>query len=185
MTYDQVWWPILRICALHLTHPRCTHTAVNTHWSSTTIDFVLFHLTSVCVGDVNEESRHFGLKHWETQNVSKLKHFAPFVLFHYLHNYLKYKTVLFTMHRMVFNHIFRGDNPLLCHEHQKVWPFLPVPVEMHHQAHPKCSCWLRKVLTPIPSQYWSTSHPSCDPWFVCMCIQSQWATNFHNNKKLR
>ncbi len=26
VTYDQVWWPILRICALHLTHPRCTHT---------------------------------------------------------------------------------------------------------------------------------------------------------------
>ncbi len=27
----QPWWPILGICALHLTHPRCTHTAVNTH----------------------------------------------------------------------------------------------------------------------------------------------------------
>ncbi len=29
----QVWWPILRICALRLTHPKCTHThtAVNTH----------------------------------------------------------------------------------------------------------------------------------------------------------
>ncbi len=26
----QVWWPILRICALHLTHPSA-HTAVNTH----------------------------------------------------------------------------------------------------------------------------------------------------------
>ncbi len=31
VTYDQVWWPILGICALHLTHPKCTHTAVNTH----------------------------------------------------------------------------------------------------------------------------------------------------------
>ncbi len=31
MTYDQVWWPILRICALHLTHPKCTHTAVKIH----------------------------------------------------------------------------------------------------------------------------------------------------------
>ncbi len=31
MTYDQVWWPILGICALHLTHPKCTHTAMNTH----------------------------------------------------------------------------------------------------------------------------------------------------------
>ncbi len=30
-TYGQVWWPILGICALHLTHPKCTHTAVNTH----------------------------------------------------------------------------------------------------------------------------------------------------------
>ncbi len=27
----QVWWPKLVICALHLTHPKCTHTAVNTH----------------------------------------------------------------------------------------------------------------------------------------------------------
>ncbi len=31
VTYDQIWWPILGICALHLTYPRCTHTAVNTH----------------------------------------------------------------------------------------------------------------------------------------------------------
>ncbi len=30
-TYSQVWWPILGIRALHLTHPTCTHTAVNTH----------------------------------------------------------------------------------------------------------------------------------------------------------
>ncbi len=29
-TYGQVWWPILGISALHLTHPKCTHT-VNTH----------------------------------------------------------------------------------------------------------------------------------------------------------
>ncbi len=34
VTYDEVWWPILGICALHLTHPKCTHTAVNTHRSS-------------------------------------------------------------------------------------------------------------------------------------------------------
>ncbi len=31
VTYNQVWWPILGICSLHLTHPKCTHTAVNTH----------------------------------------------------------------------------------------------------------------------------------------------------------
>ncbi len=30
MTCGRVWWPILGICALHLTHP-CTHTVVNTH----------------------------------------------------------------------------------------------------------------------------------------------------------
>ncbi len=37
MTCGQVWWPILGICALHLTHPKCTHTAVNTHtpWKHT------------------------------------------------------------------------------------------------------------------------------------------------------
>ncbi len=37
VTYDQVWWPILRIIALHLTHPKCTHTAVSTHthWTHT------------------------------------------------------------------------------------------------------------------------------------------------------
>ncbi len=39
VTCGQVWWPILGICALHLTHPMCTHThssehthTVNTHW---------------------------------------------------------------------------------------------------------------------------------------------------------
>ncbi len=31
----QVWWPILGICALHLTHPKCTHSAVNTHTVNT------------------------------------------------------------------------------------------------------------------------------------------------------
>ncbi len=31
MTYDQVWWPILGICALHLTHPKCTHSSEHTH----------------------------------------------------------------------------------------------------------------------------------------------------------
>ncbi len=38
VTYSQVWWPILRIRALHLTHQTCTHTqqwtythTVNTH----------------------------------------------------------------------------------------------------------------------------------------------------------
>ncbi len=37
VTYGQVWWPILRIRALHLSHPKCTHTAVNTHtpWTHT------------------------------------------------------------------------------------------------------------------------------------------------------
>ncbi len=37
MTYDQVWWPILWIFALHLTHPKSTHTAVKTHtpWTYT------------------------------------------------------------------------------------------------------------------------------------------------------
>ncbi len=31
VTCGQVWWPILGICALYLTHLKCTHTAVNTH----------------------------------------------------------------------------------------------------------------------------------------------------------
>ncbi len=37
VTCGQVWLPILEICALHLTHPKCTHTAVNTHtpWTHT------------------------------------------------------------------------------------------------------------------------------------------------------
>ncbi len=30
-SYGQVCRPILGICALHLTHPNCTHRAVNTH----------------------------------------------------------------------------------------------------------------------------------------------------------
>ncbi len=35
------WWPILGICALHLTYPRCTHTAVNTHTRSSGQPFML------------------------------------------------------------------------------------------------------------------------------------------------
>ncbi len=37
VTFGQVWWPILGICALHLTHPTCSYTAVNTHtpWTHT------------------------------------------------------------------------------------------------------------------------------------------------------
>ncbi len=31
VTYGQVWWPILGICALHLTHPKCAHTQQWTH----------------------------------------------------------------------------------------------------------------------------------------------------------
>ncbi len=31
MTCGQAWRPILGICALHLTHLKCTHTVVNTH----------------------------------------------------------------------------------------------------------------------------------------------------------
>ncbi len=37
MTYNQVWWPMLGICALHLSHPKCTHTAVNTHTHTHTL----------------------------------------------------------------------------------------------------------------------------------------------------
>ncbi len=44
VTSDQVLWPILGICALHLTHPKCTHTAVNTHtpWTHTRSSGQLF-----------------------------------------------------------------------------------------------------------------------------------------------
>ncbi len=31
VTYYQVWWHILRIRALHLTHPKCTHTDSSEH----------------------------------------------------------------------------------------------------------------------------------------------------------
>ncbi len=41
VTYGQVWWPILRICALQLTHPKCTHTAVNTHTVNSGQPFML------------------------------------------------------------------------------------------------------------------------------------------------
>ncbi len=40
----------------------------------------------------------------------KTKNAFVFVLFYYLQSYLKYKTLLFTKHSMVFNHNFRGDN---------------------------------------------------------------------------
>ncbi len=71
----------------------------------------LFSLTGlVCVGDVKEESRHFD-QSTVRQGRGRLKMFlnlkcifAPFafVLFYYLHNYLKYKTLLFTIHSVVF-----------------------------------------------------------------------------------
>ncbi len=36
VTCGQVWWPILRICALHLTHPsEHTHTHTHTPWTHT------------------------------------------------------------------------------------------------------------------------------------------------------
>ncbi len=53
VTFGQVWWPILWIRALHLTHPKCIHTAVNTHtpwthtWSSGQ-PFMLRRLGSSC-----------------------------------------------------------------------------------------------------------------------------------------
>ncbi len=31
VTCGQVWQPVIRICALNLSHPKCTHTTVNTH----------------------------------------------------------------------------------------------------------------------------------------------------------
>ncbi len=48
MTYGQVWWPILRICALQLTHPKCTHTPwTHTHTHTHTVNsrqqFILQH----------------------------------------------------------------------------------------------------------------------------------------------
>ncbi len=38
VTHGQVWWPILGICALQLTHLKCTHTAVNTHTHTHTVN---------------------------------------------------------------------------------------------------------------------------------------------------
>ncbi len=35
VTYGQVWWPILGICALHLSHPKCTHSSEHTHTVNT------------------------------------------------------------------------------------------------------------------------------------------------------
>ncbi len=73
----------------------------------------------VCVGDVQKESRHLDQSTvrqgtWRLKmflNLMFLISFLPHLLFYYLHNYLKYKTLLFRIHSMVFNHIFRGDNP--------------------------------------------------------------------------
>ncbi len=38
VTYDQVWWPILGICALHLTHPKYTHRSEHTHTMNTHLE---------------------------------------------------------------------------------------------------------------------------------------------------
>ncbi len=70
----------------------------------------------MCVGDVKEESRHLDLS-TVMQGRGTLKIFlnlkclfAPFVLFYYLHNYFKYKTLLFTTHSVVLI-IVLGDTP--------------------------------------------------------------------------
>ncbi len=41
MIYGQVWWPILGICALQLTHPKCAHTQQWTHTRSSGQPFML------------------------------------------------------------------------------------------------------------------------------------------------
>ncbi len=47
--------------------------------------------------------KHCEAREGETQDVSKLNAiFAPIALFYYLHNYLKYKTLLFIMHLFLF-----------------------------------------------------------------------------------
>ncbi len=49
-----------------------------------------------------------------TENISELKTIFAFILFYYLHNYLKYMSIiLFTIHRVTCNDIFRGVNPLI------------------------------------------------------------------------
>ncbi len=58
----------------------------------------------VCVGYV------LGPKHCEARGRLKMfvnlkSIFAPFVLFYYLQNYLTYKTLLFTIHSVVFINI--------------------------------------------------------------------------------
>ncbi len=53
------------------------------------------------------EAREGGLK-----TFLNLKCFFAFILFYYLHNYFKCMSIiLFTIHRVVCNDIFRGDNP--------------------------------------------------------------------------
>ncbi len=68
----------------------------------------------MCVGDVKEESRHLDLS-TVMQGRGTLKIFlnlkcifAPFVLFYYLHNYFKYKTLLFTTHSVVLIIVLGG-----------------------------------------------------------------------------
>ncbi len=49
VTYDQVWWSILGICALHLTHTRA-HTLQWTHTLSSGQPFMLQHPPRAAVG---------------------------------------------------------------------------------------------------------------------------------------
>ncbi len=52
VTYGQVWWPILRICALQLTHPKCTHTHSSEHTHTHTPGAVGSHLCCGAQGAV-------------------------------------------------------------------------------------------------------------------------------------
>ncbi len=53
------------------------------------------------------EAREGGIK-----TFLNLKRFFALTLFYYLHDYFKYMSIiLFSIHRVACNYIFRGDNP--------------------------------------------------------------------------
>ncbi len=93
---------------LHFTTDYTLYDCVN-------IDFSLTGILCVCVcvcvcvcrwckrGKQAFGPKHCEAREGETQDVSKLNAiFAPIALFYYLHNYLKYKTLLFIMHLFLF-----------------------------------------------------------------------------------
>ncbi len=66
----------------------------------------------VCVSKSGSVPNHCGAREGGIKTFLNLKRFFALILFYYLHDYFKYMSIiLFSIHRVACNDIFRGNNP--------------------------------------------------------------------------